>query len=155
MLYDRTNKPYLTEHFVMGLSTVDQSRGGEFDVLASPVDQDTSVFDKFCGRNDVRTCLDVMLSGNDMIFTVSDKTESLVNFRLPNDGEFKQLVDEACDRLARTEVAYQVMRSNFRRWSASGPRMVCTSCGIVGADAQPNWPEQPARLSGARTAPWR
>jgi hypothetical protein len=24
-----------------------------------------------------------------------------------------------------------------------GPRMVCTGCGIVGADARPNWQEQP------------
>jgi hypothetical protein len=28
-----------------------------------------------------------------------------------------------------------------------GPRMVCTGCGIVGADAGPNWNEQPSRLS--------
>jgi hypothetical protein len=28
-----------------------------------------------------------------------------------------------------------------------GPRMVCTKCGIVGADARPNWGEQPARES--------
>jgi hypothetical protein len=35
-----------------------------------------------------------------------------------------------------------------------GPRMVCTRCGIVGADARPNWREQPAResLSGVQ---WR
>jgi hypothetical protein len=26
-----------------------------------------------------------------------------------------------------------------------GPRMVCTGCGIVGADARPNWKEQPPR----------
>jgi hypothetical protein len=24
-----------------------------------------------------------------------------------------------------------------------GPRMVCTVCGIVGADARPNWAERP------------
>jgi hypothetical protein len=24
-----------------------------------------------------------------------------------------------------------------------GPRMVCTRCGIIGADARPNWREQP------------
>jgi hypothetical protein len=30
---------------------------------------------------------------------------------------------------------------------AFGPRMVCTSCGIVGADARPNWEEQPTRES--------
>jgi hypothetical protein len=37
---------------------------------------------------------------------------------------------------------------------AFGPRMVCTSCGIVGADARPNWKEQPQResLTGVR---WR
>ena len=35
-----------------------------------------------------------------------------------------------------------------------GPRMVCTRCGIIGADARPNWREQPAResLTGAQ---WR
>jgi hypothetical protein len=27
------------------------------------------------------------------------------------------------------------------------PRMVCTNCGIVGADARPNWLEQQARSS--------
>jgi hypothetical protein len=26
-----------------------------------------------------------------------------------------------------------------------GPRMVCTRCGILGADARPNWQEQPPR----------
>jgi hypothetical protein len=25
-----------------------------------------------------------------------------------------------------------------------GPRMVCSGCGIVGADARPNWTEQPS-----------
>ena len=28
-----------------------------------------------------------------------------------------------------------------------GPKMVCTRCGIIGADARPNWQEQPARPS--------
>lgn len=27
------------------------------------------------------------------------------------------------------------------------PRMVCTGCGIIGADARPNWLEQPNRES--------
>ena len=27
---------------------------------------------------------------------------------------------------------------------AFGPRMVCTCCGIVGADVRPNWQERPA-----------
>jgi hypothetical protein len=37
------------------------------------------------------------------------------------------------------------------RWSDDvpvpmfGPRMVCTKCGIIGADARPNWLEQPPR----------
>ena len=26
-----------------------------------------------------------------------------------------------------------------------GPRMVCTTCGIIGADARPHWQEQPPR----------
>jgi len=35
-----------------------------------------------------------------------------------------------------------------------GPRIVCTAYGIIGADARPNWKEQPAResLTGAQ---WR
>jgi hypothetical protein len=35
-----------------------------------------------------------------------------------------------------------------------GPRMVCIGCGIVGADARPNWQEQPPRetLTGVQ---WR
>jgi len=32
---------------------------------------------------------------------------------------------------------------------AFGPRMVCTACGMIGADARPNWTEH--RPSGA----WR
>jgi hypothetical protein len=28
-----------------------------------------------------------------------------------------------------------------------GPRLVCTRCGIVGADARPKWKEKPARES--------
>jgi hypothetical protein len=33
-----------------------------------------------------------------------------------------------------------------------GPRMVCTKCGIIGADVRPNWQEQPPResLTGRR-----
>jgi hypothetical protein len=35
-----------------------------------------------------------------------------------------------------------------------GPRMVCTNCGIIGADARPHWQEQPPRetLTGVQ---WR
>jgi hypothetical protein len=35
-----------------------------------------------------------------------------------------------------------------------GPRMVCTHCGIIGADARPNWKDQPPseRLTGVK---WR
>ena len=35
-----------------------------------------------------------------------------------------------------------------------GPRMVCTGCGIVGADARPNWKERPGRESLTGTH-WR
>jgi hypothetical protein len=45
--------------------------------------------------------------------------------------------------------------SNYVPVPSFGPRMVCTRCGIIGADARPNWREQPARLSAAGTAPWR
>jgi hypothetical protein len=33
-----------------------------------------------------------------------------------------------------------------------GPRMVCTRCEIVGADARPNWKEQLQSLTGVQ---WR
>ena len=35
---------------------------------------------------------------------------------------------------------------------ASAPRMVCTACGIVGADARPNWTDRAERpsLTGAQ-----
>jgi len=36
---------------------------------------------------------------------------------------------------------------------AFGPRMVCTVCGAIGADARPNWQERaPAYLFGVREA---
>jgi hypothetical protein len=37
---------------------------------------------------------------------------------------------------------------------AFGPRMVCTRCGIVGAEARPNWREQRVRPSPTG-AQWR
>jgi hypothetical protein len=35
-----------------------------------------------------------------------------------------------------------------------GPRMVCTCCGIIGADTRPNWREQADRPSLTETQ-WR
>jgi hypothetical protein len=36
-----------------------------------------------------------------------------------------------------------------------GPRMVCTRCGIIGADARPNCREKPAReLTGVQRRTW-
>jgi hypothetical protein len=36
-----------------------------------------------------------------------------------------------------------------------GPRMVCTRCGIIGADARPNWQEQPPRETLTGGVQWR
>jgi hypothetical protein len=36
---------------------------------------------------------------------------------------------------------------------AFGPRMACTSCGIIGADARPNWREQPGCRSNKSREP--
>jgi hypothetical protein len=48
--------------------------------------------------------------------------------------------------------------SSGRRTSEGGdavyPRMVCTGCGIIGADARPDWKEQPLRGSLDRVQ-WR
>jgi hypothetical protein len=35
-----------------------------------------------------------------------------------------------------------------------GPRMVCTRCGIIGADARPTWREQPPHATLTRVQ-WR
>jgi hypothetical protein len=37
-----------------------------------------------------------------------------------------------------------------------GPRMVCTGCGIVGADARPNWTERRSQpsLTGTQWSGW-
>jgi hypothetical protein len=35
-----------------------------------------------------------------------------------------------------------------------GPRMVCSRCGIIGADARPNWKEQ-AQRSSLTGSQWR
>jgi hypothetical protein len=58
-------------------------------MIASPVDR---AFAKFRHRNDAQTCLDGIMSADDIVFTLADKTESLVKFRLPNDSEFKRLL---------------------------------------------------------------
>lgn len=117
-------EPFRLPHdaqFVMGLFTTDRSEGGEFDVLASPMDRDTSLFAKFGGRYDVRTCLDTILSGKDMIFTLADQTGRLVSLPLPNDSEFQRLCEEARKRLVQTEVAYELIRSNSISQSGYSP----------------------------------
>jgi hypothetical protein len=100
--------------FRMRLLTEDESEEGLFDVLASPLggDKDTAVIAKFGGKHDVTRCLAALMSGKRMTFMLADDTESLVNFRLPNDGEFKRLYDETCDRLARLNIAYEVVHQN-------------------------------------------
>jgi hypothetical protein len=56
---------------------------------------------------------------------------------------------ELCHHAARLDVgafADDVPVPSF------GPRMACTCCGIIGADARPNWHEQAERpsLTGAQ-----
>src|SRR5580700_6832263 len=36
-----------------------------------------------------------------------------------------------------------------------GPRMVCTNCGIIGADVRPHWHEQPLREASQRRQWWQ
>jgi hypothetical protein len=60
--------------------------------------------------------------------------------------EFAKLDPPASD-------AEAALRDMGNRWPDEvpvptfGPRMVCTGCGIIGADARPNWKQQPARES--------
>jgi hypothetical protein len=97
--------------FVLRLMTVDGSEGGDFDVLANPVDGDTAVFAKFGGRNDTATVLRTLMAGRDLIFELLQDEDSLVKLSLQNDGTFKQLWDESANRLVEIETVYEVVRS--------------------------------------------
>jgi hypothetical protein len=102
--------------FEMRLTTMDGTKGGEFDVLAEPVNHgsDTALIAKYAGKSDVANCLTAIMSGKDMIFTLRDENESLVSFGLPNDREFKRLYDETCERLKEREVLNGVLRHNAK-----------------------------------------
>jgi hypothetical protein len=45
-------------------------------------------------------------------------------------------------RIKSAEQQGQLMQHRTRDVPTFGPRMVCTRCGIIGADARPNWPEK-------------
>jgi hypothetical protein len=110
-------RPFRLPHeadFIMRFSTSDGTQGGEFDVVAGPVenDSDTALIAKYGGRSDVASCVAAIMSGKDMVFKLRDEQESLVNFGLPNDREFKRLYDETCKRLQDREVMNGVLRYN-------------------------------------------
>ena len=58
------------------------------------------------------------------------------------------------------ELCHHAAVADVARWPGRvpvptfGPKMVCTRCGMVGADVRPNWREQPERpsVTGARWA---
>ncbi|GEC17172.1 hypothetical protein [Nitrobacter winogradskyi] len=111
-------RPFRLPHaaeFVMGLATLDQSRADRFHVLASPVDLETSIIKKFSGSTDVANCVELLRLGKELLFTISDDVETLVKLSLPNDGEFRRLMDEAHERLMQTEITYYYMRQQLRR----------------------------------------
>ena len=99
--------------FAMRLHTMDQSQGEIFNVNASPLegDPDTAVIDSYSGKDDVGNCFNILMSGKDMTFMLADQKETLVDFLLPNDQEFKRLYDETCVRLAEAETAFELLRS--------------------------------------------
>jgi hypothetical protein len=98
--------------FIMRLSPSDGTSGGEFDVIVGPVvgDNDTALIAKYGDRNDVANCVAAIMSGKDLVFMLRDEKESLVNFVLPNDGEFKRLYDETYERLKKREVVNETQR---------------------------------------------
>lgn len=108
--------------FVMEMLAADKSSGGRFTVLATPVgaDQYSAVIEKFKGPEDVGKCLAALRSGKDLFFTLRDENEPLVRLPLPNDGEFRRLYDDACNRMAETEVARLVLRSQANKRVPTG-----------------------------------
>lgn len=111
-------RPFHLPHdadFVMGLATLDQSRADRFRVIASPVDRETSVIKRFYGPTDVANCLELLRLGKELLFTITDEVETLVKLPLPNDEEFKRLMDDAHERLMQSEIAYYYIRQQFRR----------------------------------------
>ncbi|MFB9262846.1 hypothetical protein ACFFWD_06610 [Bradyrhizobium erythrophlei] len=111
-------QPFFLPHdadFVMSLAAIDQSREEKFSVIASPLDGDTSVIKKFYGPTDVATCVDMLRLGKELLFTIADETETLVKLPLPNDDQFRRLVDEACERLMRAEITYYIIKQQSRR----------------------------------------
>jgi len=108
-------RPFRLPHeqeFVLRVQTADGSEGGEFDVIATPVDGETVVFKKFGGRNDTATVMRTLMAGKDLKFELLQDDDSLVNLpALQNDDTFKRLWDESAKRFQEIEKAYEVHRS--------------------------------------------
>jgi hypothetical protein len=107
-------RPFRLPHeaeFVLRVIAVDGSEGGDFDVLARPVDGETAVFAGFGGRNDTAALLRTLMAGKDLKFEVLQGEESLVKLPLQSDGAFKRLWGESANRFAEIETVYDVLRS--------------------------------------------
>jgi hypothetical protein len=91
--------------FVMLLYSMDRSQGGTFDVVAAPLEADPgiAVIAKYGGKDDVENCLDAILSGKDMSFMLSNRTQTPIKCFLPNDNDFKERHDYICSRFAEIE----------------------------------------------------
>jgi len=110
-LYLRPFRLPRESEFVLRLTATDGSEGGEFDVLANPVDDETAIFAKFGGRNDTATLLRVLMTGKDLMFEVLQDSDSLVKLPLQNDGSFRRLWDESANRFVEIETTYELVRS--------------------------------------------
>ena len=98
--------------FVMRLVTADQRINKKFDVLGAPLDSgsDTAVFARFGTMSDVGDIIDVLMYGQEIRFMLEDDTESLVQFGLPNDGQFKRMYEESCTRLTSKQMGSSILR---------------------------------------------
>lgn len=101
--------------FVMHLITSDQRINKRFEVLGAPLDtgSDTAVFARFGAATDVASMINILSAGQEIRFMLEDETESLVQFGLPNDREFKRLYDESCNRLTSGQAGYSTLRSQI------------------------------------------
>jgi hypothetical protein len=75
---------------------------------------------KFGGKDYEAQCLDAIKSGSDLIFMIADEKGDVIDFQLPNDGDFKEHYDQACNRVRDFETDLKFsddIRRNARRYA--------------------------------------
>lgn len=98
--------------FTLELFTMDQSKGGDFNVSATPIGHDNTVLFAAIERSEeyAATLVNAITSGKDMTFTLVHEARSLLQFHLQNDFEFSRLCEQTYKNFLELEVAYHQAR---------------------------------------------